>query len=227
MAHVPLPVPLVPQEAFLAALAALARVTALPLTDPEVPVRLPGLPLAWRTYLHDEADDFADLVLPGEGEVRLTDWARLLASLRRSIETPYRMAEILARTEQGPEGEDLARAPRLSPWMPALAMGGAPAVAGHVTDHPKLGAMWMKSSLVMGLDPAGRWARTWSRWYILGECMTEDDLPMLWQAGVAIELLDEAHGALEEHFADLRPRVGQLLASLAPLVEEGRSWSRP
>ena len=222
MAHVPLPSPIVSQVDILAALAALACATEPPLTDPDAPVRLADLPLAWRGYLHDEANVFADLVPPGEGEIRRADWVRVLARLRRSIETPYRMVESLALVERGPMDQDLARAPWLSPWMPALALGGAPVVAGHVTGHPKLGATWMRSSLLMGLDPEGRWARTWSRWYGLGEPMTEDDLPALWQAGVAIEPLDEAHGALVAHFADLRLRVAHLLASLAPLAGEGR-----
>jgi hypothetical protein len=193
-------------------------------------VQLADLPTVWRGYLHDEMDAFADLVPPGHGEVRRLDWTRVLARLRRSIETPYRMAEILALVEQGPTAEDLARAPRLSPWMPALALGGAPVVAGFVQDHPKLGETWMRSSLLMGLGlgsaedgGAGLWARTWSRWYRLGERMTGNDLSALWQAGVNVELLSREDAALEAHFADLRLRLRQLFASLAPLAQEDRS----
>ena len=218
MAHVPLPVPPVPLTALVAALETLRRATEPPLTDPDAPVRLVDLPSVWRGYLHDEADAFLDLVPPGHGEIRRPDWARVLARLGRQIEIPYRMAEILALVEKGPTPEDLDRAPRLAPWAPALALNGVLVVAGHVTGHPRLGETWMRSSLLMGLDSSGGWARTWKRWYRLGEPLTESDLPLFWQSGVPAEPLDKDYAPLVQHFADLRTRASHLLASLVPLV---------
>ena len=220
MAHVPLPVPRVPLTALLAALEALRRATEPPLVDPDAPVRLADLSPGWRGYLHDEADAFAGLVLPGNGEVRRLDWTRVLARLGRQFEISYQMAEILALVEQGPTPDDLDRAPRLSPWAPALALNGVLVVAGHVADHPQLGETWMRSSLLMGLDPSAGWARTWKRWYRLGEPMAESDLPLFWQSGVPAEPLDKDHAPLVQHFADLRTRASHLLASLVPLSGE-------
>ena len=218
MAHVPLPSPTVPQANLLAAFDALTRATEPPLTDPDAPVRLADLPPEWRAYLHDEADSFADLVPPNLGEVRRSDWTGLLARLRRHIEIPFRMAEILALVERGPTPEDLERAPRLSPWSLALAFEEVPVMAGHVTDHPRLGETWMRSSMLMGLDPERRWARTWTRWYRLGEHMTDDDHPAFWQAGVPAELIGTDDAQVAQHFGQLRARTAHLLASLASLA---------
>ncbi|EYD74371.1 hypothetical protein Rumeso_04056 [Rubellimicrobium mesophilum DSM 19309] len=219
------PVAAVPLADLLAALDALQRATEPPLTDPDVPVRLVDLPSVWQAYLHDDADTYADLAPPHLAENRRMDWTRLLARIGRQFAIPYQTAEVLTEVGQGPTPEDLDREPIISPCSPALDAHRALVIAGHVTHHPRLGVGWMRTSLLMGLNPKAGWARSWRRWYALGEPMAAEERPLFWQRGVAAEPIGTDDPQVAQHFADLRPRAAELLGSmahLAPLLGEGQ-----
>ena len=89
-------------------------------------------------------------------------------------ETYAAAARDLERIKAGeaPTEADLAAAPSLHGWWPVTVQSnGKPAIilAGIVTGHPRLHNGPATTSLVVALDPRGRWARTFSRWYRLGE----------------------------------------------------------
>lgn len=63
---------------------------------------------------------------------------------------------------------DLAAAPRLDLWRPLLSPPGIPILGGHVTGHPLLRDTVITTSPLIALDADVGWARTFSRWYVLG-----------------------------------------------------------
>jgi hypothetical protein len=67
-----------------------------------------------------------------------------------------------------PPTEELLRdAPVLAKWC-AVHFGGYPHLFGQVSGHPRLGDQrFIATSPYFHIDPAGRWARTWSRFYVL------------------------------------------------------------
>jgi hypothetical protein len=44
---------------------------------------------------------------------------------------------------------------------------GVPALAGFAIGHPILGTQQITTSQLFAIDPNGRWARTFSRYYVL------------------------------------------------------------
>jgi hypothetical protein len=69
----------------------------------------------------------------------------------------------------GPDASDLARAPVLSAWTPAVVPAMERALAGTVHGHPLIadGHRTVTSHLV-AVDPGLAWIRTWNRYYRLG-----------------------------------------------------------
>ncbi len=79
-----------------------------------------------------------------------------------------RLADALDRlaVDGGPTPTDLVDAPVIDGWRPAHRF--APALFGQVTGHLLLPSSKPKvTSELFALDPDGRWARTWSRYYRL------------------------------------------------------------
>jgi hypothetical protein len=76
----------------------------------------------------------------------------------------------LAALERGPKPEDLAQAPLAELWI-ALVKDGTdlPFLWGYVTGHPLLRDRFIRTSPLIGLNRETGWARTFSRWYRLGE----------------------------------------------------------
>lgn len=71
-----------------------------------------------------------------------------------------------AQTDPTPEA--LADAPVLRDWLAAIDFAGVPCLAGTVTGHPRLGdGKRIFTSVLIALDPGGKWARSRSRWYRL------------------------------------------------------------
>jgi len=206
----------------LVALEALRAAAAPPLTDPDAPVRLADLPAVWRAHLLDPPQSYHPLLPPGRMEVERADWEELLARVARELEHAFRMAGRLALAERGPTPEDLAQAPVLSPWAPALGRSGEFVLTGHVAGHPCLGEAWIRTSVLAGLDPQGRWARSWSRWYRLGEPMGE----ALWLdyglARLPVRLIETDEALAARHFASLRQIVARVLEPLGAPVGGGR-----
>lgn len=68
-----------------------------------------------------------------------------------------------------PTTDEIAAAPRLSGWAIVDAETGFPRLVGVVHNHPRLANGWCTTSVVLAMDPDGRWARTMSRLYHLSE----------------------------------------------------------
>ncbi|WP_146036455.1 DUF6634 family protein [Pseudotabrizicola formosa] len=82
------------------------------------------------------------------------------------------LEEFLAHVEDlisiSPTEELLRDAPVLAKWC-AVHFGGYPHLFGQVAGHPRLGDQrYIATSPYFQIDPSGTWARTWSRFYVLG-----------------------------------------------------------
>ncbi|MDD9739187.1 ATP-dependent Lon protease [Marinovum sp. SP66] len=73
----------------------------------------------------------------------------------------------------GPTPEDLENAPILDLWRPLANAHGAVVLWGQVTGHPRITASRIITSRLFALDRQAGWARTYSRWYRLGEPFSE------------------------------------------------------
>jgi len=90
-------------------------------------------------------------------------FAALAAELRRLADDLDRLA-----ASGRPSPADLAGAPVLS----NVRMGSNPnpGLRGTVIGHPDVpDGDYVETTDLYAVDPEGRWARTWSRWYALGE----------------------------------------------------------
>lgn len=74
----------------------------------------------------------------------------------------------IAAAEAGPSEADLATAPVLKNWSPAVSPRGHVILWGEVIGHPILASDHITTSQLIAIDSAARWARTASRWYRLG-----------------------------------------------------------
>ncbi len=82
----------------------------------------------------------------------------------------HRLADALDRvaTDGRPSPSDMAGAPMLDRWL--IGSRRAPALVGTVAGHPSIGdARLAITSELFAIDPHGRWARTWSRFYWLAD----------------------------------------------------------
>jgi hypothetical protein len=79
----------------------------------------------------------------------------------------------LAAADGGLGAEELANAPRLEQWHPAL-VGARLCLCGTVTGHPGLGTGPITTSMLMALSEDLTWARTVSRFYRLGRPLELD-----------------------------------------------------
>lgn len=95
------------------------------------------------------------IFLPGGG-----DSASTIATLRALADDLERM------TMFQPNGE-LEDAPTLNGWSPVLRPVGA--LSGFVEDHPLLGTRHVVTSEVFAMAAERGWARTFSRFYRLGD----------------------------------------------------------
>lgn len=71
--------------------------------------------------------------------------------------------------EAGPSEADIATAPVLSDWMPAISPFAHVILVGEVVGHPILGARSITTSQLIAIHPEAGWARTVSRWYSLAQ----------------------------------------------------------
>ena len=98
------------------------------------------------------------------GDVDLDDLAFQAADL----------ADALRRLATDGRPPDLSGAPIIDMWRPASRF--APALLGVVDGHPVLKSSRPKmTSELFAMDAAGGWARTWSRWYRLGNALPSND----------------------------------------------------
>ena len=96
------------------------------------------------------------------GDVDLNDLADQARSLADALD---RLA-----ADGRPSRADMAGAPVIDMWRPARRF--APALIGLVDGHPILKSPKPKmTSELFALDSDGHWARTWSRWYRLGDAL--------------------------------------------------------
>ena len=117
-------------------------------------------------------------------------------------------------SQAGMKAEDLGDAPLLASWMPAVEPPDGPLLVGRVKGHPRLGDRWITTSLLIGIDPALTWARTWSRWYRIEHRMTCDEITAARGRALRPEILDIEDEDLAQHLADLRDQVAAMLRPL-------------
>lgn len=67
-----------------------------------------------------------------------------------------------------PSDNELAAAPSIREWRVVLSAGGL-RLTGLVSGHPRLGERVAMTSQIWAADGFGRWVRTLSRFYNLGE----------------------------------------------------------
>lgn len=84
-----------------------------------------------------------------------------------------RALKAIAEAEAGPTTADLANAPLIDHWR-ALRSGSRTVVLwGNVSGHPLLGNDSTTTSPLLAIDVQAGWARTRSRWYVLGRPFAE------------------------------------------------------
>ncbi|MDZ4393322.1 DUF6634 family protein [Cypionkella sp.] len=79
--------------------------------------------------------------------------------------------EVLWEIDAGPDPAVLASAPVLDLWQPILSSKIEVRLTGKCSGHPTLGRSqrWIVTSPLLGLAPDYSWARTFSRFYRLGQ----------------------------------------------------------
>jgi hypothetical protein len=78
------------------------------------------------------------------------------------------LAHVTELSSISPTEAILENAPVLSEWC-AVHFGGYPHLFGQVAGHPRLGdERYIATSPYFQIEPSGAWARTWSRFYVLG-----------------------------------------------------------
>jgi hypothetical protein len=84
------------------------------------------------------------------------------------------LAESLERIASGlePTKEDLKNAPIIDRW--SIVSRPAYALSGFTTNHPLLGNRSVHTSQVYAISADGLWARTWSRFYLLGRGLADE-----------------------------------------------------
>jgi hypothetical protein len=105
------------------------------------------------------------IVFPGD------DPATILAKARS-------LADDLARilSGDGPAADDLAGAPLLDHWAPGVRLD--PCLFGSISRHPVIGnARHGRTTGVFAIDADAGWARSWSRFYVLGRRASGDGRP--------------------------------------------------
>lgn len=79
----------------------------------------------------------------------------------------------ITAADAGPSDQDIALAPLLSDWKPAISPCGHVILWGEVTGHPILGNASITTSQLIAINSEAGWARTASRWYRLGRGFDE------------------------------------------------------
>lgn len=79
----------------------------------------------------------------------------------------------LQDVEKGPSPAQLDDAPELSFWRPYISQHGCPLLVGFVMGHVRLHDGWIRTSQLIALNSIQGWARTASRWYRLGQTLSE------------------------------------------------------
>ncbi|MTH60892.1 DUF6634 family protein [Paracoccus litorisediminis] len=89
-----------------------------------------------------------------------------------------RVLAAVAAAETGPSDADIASAPALDRWRPAISPQGHLILWGTVSGHPILGDNHITTSQLIAINAAAGWARTVSRWYRLAQPLAafESDL---------------------------------------------------
>lgn len=62
-------------------------------------------------------------------------------------------------------------APKIDLWEVMINDNGAPVLWGQVSGHPRLGDTDVRTSRLIGADRVLGWARTYGRWYALGQSL--------------------------------------------------------
>jgi len=90
------------------------------------------------------------------------------AEVRRQHHLVQSLAADLERIRRGdgPSPEELAFAPRIDRWRPCVR--AEPALTGFISGHPIVHGMSVTSGIFI-LDPERGFARTFSRYYQLGD----------------------------------------------------------
>lgn len=110
--------------------------------------------------------------------------------------------------ETGPLHLDLVNAPRLELWVPVRNKFGVLALWGRVTDHPEFGADDIVTSPLVAWNLTENWARSFTRWYRLGQpffSLNEELAPQM--GGAASSLTIEIAGLLPLDDLDVANRL--------------------
>jgi hypothetical protein len=97
----------------------------------------------------------AKIHIQGDDPIGLADLHEQLATDLRQLSAGWR-----------PDQIKLAAAPVLDKWE--LAPFACAALRGEVDGHPLLGSRWILTSPLYAMDEHHTWARTLSRFYLLG-----------------------------------------------------------
>jgi hypothetical protein len=89
------------------------------------------------------------------------------ADAGETVATLRRLADDLENLTMFVPSRQLDIAPRLENWTYGTRL--TTCLGGEVTDHPVLGTRPVLSSELFAIDPKRRWARTFTRFYVLGE----------------------------------------------------------
>lgn len=81
----------------------------------------------------------------------------------------YERVAIYDLVDSGPSPDDLTTAPMLDLWAALQDRSGHVMLFGLVSGHPTLGDRDIHTLMLFGLDAQAGWARTYSRWYQIGE----------------------------------------------------------
>jgi hypothetical protein len=104
------------------------------------------------------------------------DWLDFLAPLL-DAELEKRNVRAQAEAPFGPSEQDLEEAPYLEIWSPFLNERTSTIhLVGRVSGHPYIRGPYMATSPLKGMDGTMSWARTLSRWYRLGQPVSEQDI---------------------------------------------------
>ena len=196
-----------------------ACVRPTPYEGPWVEV-LPENALASWDVLFQETIERCGYCSPSSGYIYLPidEWNILTRKLVSNTAALLANAKHLIRPDRGPSADELAHAHHLPLWLPVMLGPFGPFLAGLDGDHPRPGGLWITTSQLLAIDPAGAWARTHVGWYRLGQRLNWAQIQALRGHGLSDVAREITDTELEQALARIRLDVQREIDEL--------QWSR-